>query len=86
MAHSVPTIQLTAPRFLLLFTSARIGDFVDEISDQIKVHNYQTRIRVYGTTHKGRQGFVMLEWESDIVAEFVDKWMRDPDVTEVLPF
>ena len=86
MSQSPLTTQLVAPRFLLLLTTARIGDFVDEISDQIKLHTYQARIRLYGLSSKGRQAFVMLEWNSDIPPDFVDKWMRDPDIVDVLPF
>jgi hypothetical protein len=86
MTQSPLTTQLVAPRFLLLLTRARIGDFTDEIYDLIKVHNYQAHIRVYGITNKGRQGFVMLQWESEIPPAFVEKWMHDADIVEVLPF
>jgi hypothetical protein len=86
MTQNSLTTQLVAPRFLLLLTRARIGDFTDEISDLIQVYTYQARIRVYGITNKDRQGFVVLEWESDIPPAFVEKWMRDPDVVEVIAF
>lgn len=86
MTQSVLTTQLSAPHFLLLFTTARIGDFVDEVSDHIKVHDYQARIHVYGITSKERLGYVVLAWDSDIPPAFVEKWMHDPDITEVLPF